>query len=194
MNFCRYENKRKHKLVLIEISKNDSDRVVDLLIYKNHYAFIEKLKVILGDHHKNFIWRRFLNSYTSENMLMIHKTKCENYDITTFRTSSDSHPHWKNHLLKNPLYFRIYADFEAHKEIEKYNIGTKRNNIFKQNPILNSYHIDSELEDFSQSSYYKSRLGYNKVNWFVVEATRLENKMNFYFKNTKKDIVRTRRR
>ena len=80
-------------MIPIEISKNESDKVVDLLIYKNHYALINKLTVFLGDHHKNFICRRCLSSYTSENMLMLHEPKCENNDITTIRTSPDSHLH-----------------------------------------------------------------------------------------------------
>ena len=50
-------------------------------------------------------------------MLMIHKPKCENYDKTTIRTSSESHLHWKDHFHQNPLYFRIIADFEADNEI-----------------------------------------------------------------------------
>ena len=91
MNFYQYQNKWKHKLKLIEVSKNDSDRVIDLLIYKNRYALNKKLNVFLGDHHKTFICRRCLTSYTSENMLMLHKPKCENIDLTTIRTSSESH-------------------------------------------------------------------------------------------------------
>ena len=47
--------------------------------------------MFLGDHHKTFICRRCLNSLTSENMLILHKTKCENNDITTNRTSPESH-------------------------------------------------------------------------------------------------------
>ena len=46
--------------------------------------------MFLGNHHKKFICRRCLNSYTSENMLKIHKPKCDNNDITTVRTSSES--------------------------------------------------------------------------------------------------------
>ena len=34
-------------------------------------------------------------------------------------------------------------------------------------------------------------MGYNNVEWFVDEVRKLENKMNFYFKNTKKDIIMT---
>ena len=50
---------------------------------------LEKLNVFLRDHHKNFLCRRCLNSYTSENMLMLHEPKCENKDKTTIRTSPE---------------------------------------------------------------------------------------------------------
>ena len=191
LNFYEDKNKWKHKLIPIEISKNKSDRVVDLLIYKNHYALIKKLNVFLGDHHKNFICRRCLNSYTSENMLRIHKPKCENNDITTIRTSTESHLHWKNHFHKNPSYFRIYADFEADNEKDNSIVGNKTTNIYKQNPVLNGYRKVSELEDVLQSGCHKSPLGYDNVDWFVDEVMKLENKMAFYFKNTQKDIIMT---
>ena len=97
----------------------------------------------------------------------------------------------KKHFHKNPLYFRIYADFEADNEIDNSSIGNKTTNIYKQNLVLNGYHRESELEDVLQSSYCKSPLGYDDVDWFVVEVIKLENKMTFYFKNTKKDIIMT---
>ena len=124
-------------------------------------------------------------------MLRIHKPKCENIDITTIRISSESHLHWKNHFHKNPLCFRIYADFEADNEKDNSIVGNKTTNIYKQNPVLNGYHIVSELEDVLKNEYYKSPLGYNNVEWFVDEVIRLENKMAFYFKNTNKDIIMT---
>ena len=83
MNFYHDQNKWRHKLVTFEVSKNYSDRVIDLIIYKNHYVLIKKLNVNLGDHQKTFICRRCLNSYTRENMVMLHKPKYENNDITT---------------------------------------------------------------------------------------------------------------
>ena len=73
LNFYQGQNKWKHNLIPIEVSKNDSQRVIDLLIYKKHHALMKKLNVFLGDHHKIFICRRCLNSYTSENMLKLHK-------------------------------------------------------------------------------------------------------------------------
>ena len=124
------------------------------------------MNVFLGDHHKNFICRRCSNSKTSQNMLMIHKPECENNNIT-FRTSPDSHLYWTNHFHKNPLYFRMYAEFVADNENDNSTAGSKTNNIYKQNPVLKSYHIESELEDVLQSSYHKSTLGYNNLDWFV---------------------------
>ena len=191
LNFYQDQNEWKHKLVSIEVSKNDSDRVIDLLIYKNHYALIEKLDVFLGDRSKEFICRQCFNSYTIENMLMEHKQKCGEDTITTTRTSSESNLHWKKHFHKNPLYFRIYADFEADNEIDNSSIGNETTNISEKNPVLNGYHIVSELEDVLKSGHHKSPLGYNNVDWFLNEVIHLENKMAFYFKNTKKDIIMT---
>ena len=124
-------------------------------------------------------------------MLMKHKQKCGEDNITILRTSSESHLHWKNHFHKNKLYFRIYADFEADNEFYISSIGNKTTNIYKQNPVLNGYPIESELEKVLKSGYYKSPLGYNIVDWFVDEVLKLENKMAFYFENTNNDMVMT---
>ena len=75
LNFYQDQNKWRHKLIPIEVSKNESDKVFDLLIYKNHYVFIKKLDVFLGDHNKKFICRQCLSSYTSKNMIIKHKNK-----------------------------------------------------------------------------------------------------------------------
>ena len=104
INFYQNQNKWKHKLIPIEISKNNLDRVFDLGIYQNHYFLIKKLDVFLGDHSKKFICRQCLSSYTSENMLIKHKEKCGDDNITTTKTSNESQLHWKNHFHKNPPY------------------------------------------------------------------------------------------
>ena len=191
LNFYQDQNQWKHKLIPIEISKNNSDRVIDLAIYKNHYVLIKKLDVYLEDHNKKYICRQCLSSYTSENMLIKHKEKRRDDNNTTIRTSNESHLHWKKHFHKNPPYFRIYADFEADNEKINTCIGNKTTDIYKQNPVLNGYHIVSEIEDVLKSDYYKSPLGYNNVDWFVDEVIKSENKMAFYFRNTKKDIIMT---
>ena len=35
---------------------------------------------------------------------MLDKPECENTDITTIRTSRESHVHWRKHFHKNPYY------------------------------------------------------------------------------------------
>ena len=47
------------------------------------------------------------------------------------------------------------------------------------------------MEGVLESGYYESPLGYDNVDWFAIEVMKLENKMAFQFKNTKKDIVMT---
>ena len=46
LNFYQDQNKWRHKIIPIENSKNESDKVIDLLTYKNHYALIKKIKCI----------------------------------------------------------------------------------------------------------------------------------------------------
>ena len=104
----------KHKLIPLEISdKDNSDYEIDLLIYKNHYVLIKKLHVFLGKPNCRYICRRCLSSYTNDKVLQKHKFKCNQQEITTIKTSNESHIYWKKYFHKIPLYFRIYADFEC---------------------------------------------------------------------------------
>ena len=92
-------------------------------------------------------------------MLKMHKSKCENNDITTIRTALESHLHWQDQFHKNPLCFRIYAYFEVDNGIDFSSFGNKTTNIHKQNRVINAYHIESELEDILNSGCFKSPLG-----------------------------------
>ena len=47
------------------------------------------------------------------------------------------------------------------------------------------------MEDVLESGYCESPLSYGNVDWFVKEDIKLEKKMNFYFINTRKDIIMT---
>ena len=113
----------------MKLVKNDSDRVIDLLIYKNQYALIKKLNVFFGDHNKKFICKRYSNSQTIENML--HEPKCETIDQTNIKISPEPHIHWKKDFQKNPSFFRIYADFEADNEKNFSSSGNKTTNIYR---------------------------------------------------------------
>ena len=153
---------------------------------------LKKIHVFLGNQNKSFVCRRCLNSYTCENALKNQEKKCGDHDICTIGTSNESHLFWKKHFHKNPLYIRIIADFEADNGIDGSIVGNKTINIYKQNPVLNGYYIISELEDVLESGGYESPLGCDNVDWFVKEVIKLENKMNFFFKNTKEDINMTK--
>ena len=63
-------------------------------------------------------------------MLTLPKAKCENFGIITIKTSPEPHLHWKDHFHKNPLYFRIYAEFETHNAKDNSNIGNKTTKIY----------------------------------------------------------------
>ena len=54
LNFYRDQNKWKPEITPIEVSKNDSDKVLDLANYRNHYVLIKKLNVFLGHLKKIF--------------------------------------------------------------------------------------------------------------------------------------------
>ena len=85
----------------------------------------------------------------------------------------------------------MYADFEADNGIKKSNIGNKTTYLYRQNPVLNGYHILSELDDILQNGYHKSPLRYHNGGWCVDEVIKIGSKMAFYFKNTNKYIVMT---
>ena len=74
-------------------------------------VLIRKLNLFLGHHRKSFLFRRCLNLYKSEEILTLHEPKRERYNIITIRISSESHFHCKNHFHKNPLSFKIIANF-----------------------------------------------------------------------------------
>ena len=147
-------DQNKYKLIPIEISKNESDKVIDLLIYKNHYVLIKNLNVFIGKEKCKYVCRKCLNSYTTLSMLVKHKNLCVENQI--MKTSPNSHKYWEKYFQKNKLYFRIYAEFEADNKKENTIIGDKTTNIYKQESICNGYYIKSELGNILKSGYHKS--------------------------------------
>ena len=130
-----------------------------------------------------------MNFHTSQIVLIKHKQQCGEQDITSLRLRNESHLFWKKLFHKNPLFFRIYSDFEADNEIDNTYKGNKTTNFYKQNPILNGYYIISELDDVLKNGYQESPLSYNNLDWFVDRIKKLENKVVSSFKNTKRDHI-----
>ena len=103
LNIYQDENKWKQKIIPTEISKKESDRVIESLIYKNHYVLIKKLNVFLGKQDCGYTCRRCLNSYTSQNVIFKQKQLCEQQEMTSIRISNETHLYWKKRFHKNPI-------------------------------------------------------------------------------------------
>ena len=76
MKFYQDQNEGRHKLIPTKLSKNESERVIDLKIYKNQYVVIKKLHMSLGNHNCNYVCTRCLIFYTSQKILTEHKQQC----------------------------------------------------------------------------------------------------------------------
>ena len=68
LNFYQDENKWKQNLIPIESSKNISEKVFDLLLYKNHYVLIEKLRIILSIHDSKIEFSSCLCPFLRQNV------------------------------------------------------------------------------------------------------------------------------
>ena len=103
LNFYHDQIEWNHIIEPIEVGENDSDRVLDLLIYKNHYVLNKAWEIFLGNHNCNFVCRICLRSFPSRNVLMKHRQRCDQQEITSIRTSNECHLYWKKkHFHKDP--------------------------------------------------------------------------------------------
>ena len=102
LNFYQDENRRKHKLVPIQFYRKFWYKGIELLIYKNHYVLSKKLHVLLGKHDSKFACTRCLSSFSSQSVLPKHKQRCDHQDITSIRTSNQSHLPWQKIFYKKP--------------------------------------------------------------------------------------------
>ena len=82
LSFYQDRNNWKHKLISLEISKTNSFRVIDFLIYKNHIVLIKKFRTFSGSHSCIAVCRRYLSSDSGENVLFKHKQRCDQQEIT----------------------------------------------------------------------------------------------------------------
>ena len=83
---------------------------------------------------------------------------------------------WRKYFHKKPFTFRIYADFEAEKEIDNSNIDRKTTIFYKENTVNNGYYTPTQLDDVLNTGFYGYSLRYDNVYWFVDEVKNLEKK------------------
>ena len=86
----------KHELILFKIGrKNDKESVGDSLIYSNQCVPKKKNKIFLGKHGSQFVCRRCFHFYSSQNILIKHRQRCDQQEKTAFKTSIETHIFWK---------------------------------------------------------------------------------------------------
>ena len=156
----RFDSK---SVVPLEITKNEKDKHIDLLYYKNHFCWIQSLEKLvqsqISNNHKKLLpCRMCLNSFTSEGKLIDHKTYCcEHKCAKILKPELDINVlkfKYFNQSLKIP--FVIYADFEimlekihtcAHPDEESYT-----NAYQKHTPMHFAYYIKYSNGDFNHQS------------------------------------------
>ena len=82
---------------------------------------------------------------------MKHKQQCDQEEVTSIKTSNESHLYFEKYFQNNPVIFMIYAYLVADNEKDISNRGDKATNINMQNPVCNCYYIVSELNDILKS-------------------------------------------
>ena len=103
-----------------------------MLICKHHYVLIKQLNVFPGNHNCKYVYRRLsLFLYIPKHGNQIERKLWKKQEITTIRTSDESHLYWKNQFHKNRLFFRVTADFEVDNEYDNSSIGDKFTNIYE---------------------------------------------------------------
>ena len=76
-----------YKLVPLYIFKNiENRRIIDLILYKNHYILLKKLHVFIGKHDNSYVCRNCLSSYSVQSELITHKKLCGNKNKICIRS------------------------------------------------------------------------------------------------------------
>ena len=69
--------------------------------------------ISLGIHICNYVCGRCLKPYSNQDVLLNLMQQCGQQQLTSRGLSTEPHFYWKKQFHKNPLYFRIDADFDA---------------------------------------------------------------------------------
>ena len=141
-----------YKLVPLYISKNiENRRIIDLILYKNHYILLKKLHVFIGEQDNRFVCRNCLSSYSVQSELISHKKLCGNKNKSVYIPSKESHVKWNKYYQKMPIYSIIIADFEARNEpiINQDNVTPKTIDICKQIPCCNGFYVINKIIDMA---------------------------------------------
>jgi hypothetical protein len=184
VNIFEYIEESK-KLNPIHCSKNgEGVRVIDLMLYKDHFILIKKLHTFCKTSaDATHLCRNCLSTYKTKDHLINHKQLCEKHSEVRYTFPYDKNFKFDKFHYKIKVPFRIYADFECLNVKDGKAVGKKTNNVYKQIPSAVGYYIISDNENILVSGYYRN-FGKDCVDWFVTRMKRLDIKMKNYFKNT----------
>ena len=190
------DEENDYKLVPLYISKNiENRRIIDLILYKNHYILLKKLHVFIGKHDNIYVCRNCLSSYSVQSELTIHKKLCGNKNKSVYIPSKESHVKWNKYYQKMPIYSIIIADFEARNEPinNQDNDTSKTIDVCKQIPSCNGFYVINKINNLAiKMDYYKSSFGENNVKWFLNKISNIEFQMGEFFKQNLKPKITTK--
>ena len=182
-----------YNLVPLYISKNlENRKIIDLILYKNHYILLKKLHVFIGKHDNIYVCRNCLNSYSVETELNTHKKLCGNKNKCVYIPSEQTHVMWDKYYQKMPIYSIIIADFEARNEpiMNQDNVTSKTIDVCKQIPVCNGLFVINSINDMPiKMDYYESTFGDNNIKWFLNKINSIEFRMSEFFKQCLKPKI-----
>ena len=190
--YTTYED-NDYKLIPLYISKNiENRRIIDLILYKNHYILLKKLHVFIGKHDNIYVCRNCLSSYSVQSELITHKRLCGNKNKSVYIPSKQTHVKWNKYYQKMPIYSIIIADFEARNEpiINKDNVTSRTIDVCNQLPSCNGYYVINKINNLPvEMDYYKSTFGENNVKWFLNKINNIEFQMSEFLKQNLKPKI-----
>ena len=190
---CLIIPQKKITIINLYISKNiENRRIIDLILYKNHYILLQKLHVFIGKHDCSYVCRNCLSSYSIQSELTTHKKICGIKNTFVYIPCKESHVKWDNYYQKVPIYSMIIADFEARNEpiINQNNQHSKTIDICKQIPCCNGFYVINKLNDLAiEMGYYKSPFGQNNIKRFLNKINNIEFQMREFLKQNRKPKI-----
>ena len=193
-------------LTPIHINKNYLQPQIDLLLFENHYCLITKLHCLINKNsHMNWVCRRCLTAFSSEDILNQHIDRCQKQQPTNITFSWKDCLNFEDYHMKVPVPIRVSADFECFNhtvpqptEVHTNTEGALHDReaavaiaptdkskgdhkvLFKQIPIAVGFYLISPFgAPFGNEccSYF----GVDCVEWFVNKMLTLENIASNYF-------------
>ena len=164
----------------IYVSKKQFPKRIDLLYWKEHFAWIKDFPALFFDvskyEHKKFFCHNCLGHFVSQNALDNHNRNCQ---MAGFMSTIYTMPHegtilkFKNVRHEQKLVFKIFADFEALIAPP----GDNPNNR-AHTPCGAGFKVVSLLPGMQIP--YQSFRGANCVDWFLDTLVEIEQRLLHY--------------